>query len=160
MKRFLLVFLLAALATPTLALADSATEAPDAAELRSMLDTFLAGATVNDLDAHRRFWAEDLIYTSSTGQRFGKQDIVGRNAPDEDVAEDAEPELVYSADEVRIQQYGATAIVAFKLVGTPADGTGPLYFYNTGTFLKREGVWQVVAWQATRIPGETAETTE
>ena len=26
-------------------------------------------------------------------------------------------------------------------------------FYNTGTFVKRRGRWQAVAWQATRIPG-------
>jgi hypothetical protein len=25
-------------------------------------------------------------------------------------------------------------------------------FLNTGTFVKRKGVWQVVAWQATAIP--------
>ena len=51
--------------------------------------------------------------------------------------------------------YGDTAIVAFKLVGTPADtseDTDVLYYFNTGTFLKRDGVWRVVAWQATKIP--------
>lgn len=155
MKQICKVLLALVLVTPVSVYAGPGGDAPDGDELREMLDIFLAGATVNDLDAHRRFWAEDLIYTSSTGQRFGKQDIVGRNAPDEDAPEDAEPELVYSAEEVRIQQYGTTAIVAFKLVGTPADGAEPLYFYNTGTFLKRDGLWQVVAWQATRIPGET-----
>jgi hypothetical protein len=25
-------------------------------------------------------------------------------------------------------------------------------YFNTGTFLKREGEWRAVAWQATRIP--------
>ncbi len=25
-------------------------------------------------------------------------------------------------------------------------------YFNTGTFLKREGKWQAVAWQATIIP--------
>lgn len=154
MMKLATVLLTMGLTAPIALVADSGAQAPDGDELRKMLDTFLAGATVNDLDAHRRFWAEDLIYTSSTGQRFGKQDIVGRNAPDDEAADDAEPELVYSAQEVRIAQYGGTAIVAFKLVGTPADGSAPMYFYNTGTFLKRDGIWQVVAWQATRIPDE------
>jgi len=27
-----------------------------------------------------------------------------------------------------------------------------VYFRNTGTFLKRNGKWQAVAWQATRVP--------
>lgn len=127
-------------------------DAPDAEELTRMLNTFLAGASVNDLDAHRRFWADDLIYTSSTGERFGKADIVDRNAPEDAPATDEEPELVYSAEDIRIQQYGDTAIVAFRLVATPGDSSPTLSFFNTGTFLKRDGLWQVVAWQATRIP--------
>jgi hypothetical protein len=42
------------------------------------------------------------------------------------------------------------------LVGTTAvdKDLAPevLYYYNTGTFLRRDGEWRVVAWQATRIP--------
>ena len=47
---------------------------------------------------------------------------------------------------------GDAAVVAFKLVGVPANGTETLYYYNTGTFLKRNGTWKAVAWQATKIP--------
>jgi ketosteroid isomerase-like protein len=67
----------------------------------------------------------------------------------------AEPPTVYSAEDVRIQQYGDTAIVAFRLVGR-VGGTDPetLNFLNTGTFLKRNGEWRAVAWQATRVPIE------
>jgi hypothetical protein len=128
--------------------------APDADELTRMLNEFLAGASVNDLDAHRRFWADDLIYTSSAGLRLGKTDIVDRNTvPDDPEAAD-EPEVVYSAEDIRIQQYGVTAIVAFRLVARQAEPPQTLNYFNTGTFLKREGRWQVVAWQATRIPEE------
>jgi hypothetical protein len=40
------------------------------------------------------------------------------------------------------------------LVGTTqrAGKTEVAKFFNTGTFLKRNGKWQVVGWQATRIP--------
>ena len=44
----------------------------------------------------------------------------------DDAAETAEPAVAYSA---AVTQY-----------------------LNTGTFQKREGEWQVVAWQATRVP--------
>jgi hypothetical protein len=46
--------------------------------------------------------------------------------------------------------------VAFRLVGTTTkDGKTEVSRYlNTGTFLKRDGKWQVVAWQATKIPPE------
>jgi ketosteroid isomerase-like protein len=131
-------------------------DAPDAEELTQMLNDFLAGASVNDLEAHDRFWAEDLIYTSSSGQRFGKADIVDRNAPPDEEEADDEPEMVYSAEDIRIHQYGDTAIVAFRLVGEQVGAVGAMNFYNTGTFLRREGVWKVVAWQATRIPEEGA----
>lgn len=126
--------------------------APDAEELTRLLNEFLAGASVNDLDAHRRFWADDLIYTSSSGERFGKADIVERNAPQEDPAAGDEPEVSYTAEDIRIQQYGGTAIVAFRLVANQAEPPQMTKFFNTGTFLKRDGRWQVVAWQATRIP--------
>src|SRR5262245_4807134 len=50
--------------------------APDAEELTKLLRQFLEGASKNDLDAHNRFWADDLIYTSSSGRRLGKKDII------------------------------------------------------------------------------------
>ena len=62
---------------------------------------------------------------------------------------------VYTAEDIRIQQYGDAAVVAFKLVGntTKADGTKSVSNnLNTGTFIKRKGKWQVVAWQSTIVP--------
>ncbi len=127
----------------------------DVEELTIVLHEFLGAA--DEEGAHNRFWAEDLIYTSSDGSRFGKADILagfdGSEAEDEP-SEDGSS-IVYSGEEVDIRVYGDTAIVAFKLVGTPtdkSDNPDVLYYFNTGTFLKRDGVWQVVAWQATKIP--------
>ncbi|MFC1688334.1 nuclear transport factor 2 family protein [Pseudomonadota bacterium] len=126
--------------------------ASDEELLTSMLNEFLAGASVSDVAAHERFWADDLIYTSSSGLRFGKADILeGMKAEPE--AGDEEPEVVYSAEDIQIQLHGDSAVVAFRLLGTPAAGSGELMqFFNTGTFVKRNGQWQVVAWQATIIP--------
>ena len=121
-----------------------------------MLHEFLAGASVNDIDAHDRFWAEELIYTSSSGQRFGKSDIVDRNAPPPEPSD--EPQTVYTAEDIQINQYGDTAIVAFRLVGAQAEPAETLNYFNTGTFLKRDGTWKAVAWQATRIPDEVDES--
>lgn len=122
----------------------------DREALGTLLHDFLAHAT--EQAAHARFWAEDLVYTSSSGLRFGKADILAGFEQEDEAAE--EPPVAYSGDNVDIRLYGDTAIIAFRLVGTPADGTGTSYYYNTGTFLKREGEWRVVAWQATRIPAE------
>jgi hypothetical protein len=43
-------------------------------------------------------------------------------------------------------------VVTFRLVGTPDDGSAALQYFNTGTFLKRDGEWRALAWQATVIP--------
>ena len=127
----------------------------DVADLTAMLQDFLANA--DQRAAHERFWAEDLVYSSSSGLRFGKADIMQGFDSAEEEAGSEPPSIVYSGEEVDVRLYDDTAVVAFKLVGTPADGSEPLYYYNTGTFLKREGEWKVVAWQATRIPAEGAD---
>jgi len=143
-----------------LALNPQAQTAPDADELTKLLKEFLAGASRNDAATHERFWAEDLIYTGSSGRRIGKADIMrgARSAP---APKPGDPTTTYGAEDIRIQQYGDTAVVAFRLIGkTEKDGkTAVTDYLNTGTFLKRNGRWQVVSWQATRMPrlGEEAE---
>jgi ketosteroid isomerase-like protein len=127
--------------------------APDANELTKLLNEFLAGASRNDPSVHDRFWAEDVIYTGSAGRRRGKADIMRdvRSAP---APKPGDPTTVFSAADIRIQQYGNTAIVAFRLVGTTAKNTTTdvMNYLNSGTFVKRNGKWQVVNWQSTRMP--------
>lgn len=143
------------LAVIALLLASGSALAGDADEILGMLDEFLANAGVES--AHERFWADDLVYTSSRGTRTTKAEIM---ASFEGVEEgsDGEPGPVYSAEEVQLKWYGDTAVVAFKLVATPQDDSPVDYYFNTGTFLKRDGEWRVVAWQATKIPPAEAET--
>lgn len=131
----------------------SAALAPDATILRSLLDEFLAGASRNDVAVHERFWAEDLIYTGSSGRRVGKAQILAdlRAAPPP-AADEVLP--VFTAEDVRIQQYGDAALVAFQLVATSVSGDSTQVgrYLNSGMFLKRKGRWQVVGWQATKLP--------
>jgi len=127
--------------------------AADEAELARLLREFLTGASRNDAAAHERFWAEDLIYTGSSGKRIGKADILADvRAPQG--PHPAESATAYTAEDIRIQQYGDTAIVAFRLVGTNDSGgrTQVTRYLNTGTFLRRKGTWQAVSWQATKAP--------
>jgi len=142
--RTLLLTLAVVFASPVLA--------SDAEEITSLLQDFLANSDKEA--AHARFWADDLVYSSSAGLRFGKAEIMEGFASSEGEA-DPVPAMAYSGEDVDVRLYGDTAVVAFKLVGTPTDEASEadvLYYFNTGTFLKRDGVWQVVAWQATRIP--------
>ena len=154
MKRFFLYLLLILIT----AFSIYAQKAPDAPELTRLLSEFLEGAGRNDVAVHDRFWADDLIYTRSAGVRTNKPDLMKgvRSAP---AVKPGDPVTVYTAEDIKIQQYGNAAVVAFKLVGntTKADGTKSVSNHlNTGTFIKRSGKWQVVAWQATTVPNPTA----
>ncbi len=155
MMRRLLSLLLASMLIPG-AVAATPQPAPAAEELTRLLTEFLDGASRNDVAAHERFWADDLIYTRSAGLRVGKAEILesARTGPQ---AADELP-AVYTAEDIRIQQYGDTAVVAFRLVST--TGSGPQvntsYNLNTGTFVRRGGEWRAVAWQSTRVPQKEA----
>lgn len=150
LSAILFIALVAAFLVPN-GVAQSVPAAPAAAELTKLLNDFLVGASRNDPAMHDRFWAEDLIYTSALGERRGKPEIMTRvraaHPP-----QPTETKSNYSAEEIRIQQYANTAIVAFRLVNRiEKDGKTEIEnYFNTGTFLKREGKWQVVAWQATK----------
>src|SRR5215218_10004076 len=133
--------------------------APDAAELTKLLNDFLAGASRNDPAIHDRFWADDLIYTRSAGRRVNKAEVMHdvRTTP---APKPADPKTVYTAEDIRIQQYGDTAVVAFRLVATTDTGgtKAVANLLNSGTFVKRAGKWQVVNWQSTRMPRTEAES--
>jgi ketosteroid isomerase-like protein len=134
------------------------TPAPDAADLSKLLNDFLAGASRNDVQMHDRFWADDLIYTRSAGRRVTKAEVM-RDVQSAPAPKPSDPKTFYTAEDIRIQQYGTTAIVAFRLVVTTQreGSTQILNLLNSGTFLKREGKWQVVNWQSTRMP-QSAES--
>ena len=147
MKRYCKACLLviALMAAPLLA------AEPDEEILTAMLHDFLANSST--VAAHEKFWADDLVYSSSAGLRFGKADILAGFEGEE--PSDEPPAVVYSGEDVDVRVYDDMAVVAFKLVGTPADGSQTLFYYNTGTFVKRDGEWRAVAWQATKIPPAT-----
>jgi hypothetical protein len=149
----------AAIVTLLLAFGVSAQTAPDAAALTKLLNEFLAGASRNDPAVHDRFWADDVIYTGSAGRRRGKAEIMHdvRSAP---APKPGDPTTVYTAEDVLIQQYGDTAIVAFRLVATTVKGatTDVMNYLNSGTFVKRNSKWQVVNWQSTKMPTADSET--
>jgi hypothetical protein len=116
--------------------------------LINLLHWFLEGASINDYQTHELFWADELIYTGSSGSRTTKQDILEGIKNSEPVSES---DVKYHAEDIQIQLHGSVSVVAFKLVATFTNGDRS-EFYNTGTFIKNDDRWQAIAWQATRIP--------
>ncbi len=122
--------------------------ADDVTDITSLLNDFLANTGA--AEAHDRFWADELVYTSSSGIRSGKPERMAAFAAGTQPA--SLSDTLYRGEEVRVQLYGTTAVLTFRLVAEPLDGGAIRHFYNTGTFLKRNGEWRAVAWQATVIP--------
>lgn len=116
--------------------------------LTDLLHKFMIGASNNDKETHQNFWAEDLIYTSSLGKRFGKSQIM--SSFDEPQKTSIESKTIYTAEDIQINVYKNMAVVAFKMKGQ--TGEKVQYYLNSGTFVKRKKRWQVVNWQATMIP--------
>jgi ketosteroid isomerase-like protein len=119
-------------------------------ELTRRVHDFLANVPKGDRKTFDDFFADDVIYTRSAGVTVDKAEIL-KNI---DVRAANEPQVTYEADDFTVHAYGDTAVVNFRLVmhNVTNGKAETAYFRNTGTFLKRGDRWQVVAWQATRVP--------
>ena len=141
-KTCMLIFLL------LLSFGALAEEPHDSVEIRELLDAFLEGASTNDAQMHDRFWAESLVYTSSSGLRFGKSEIMGGLV---EAAANEEAGPVYTAEDVNIRLLDKIAIVTFRLMAKGIGGEVEGQFYNTGVLQRLDEEWQAITWQATRI---------
>ena len=120
-------------------------------QVTKMLRDFLAAVPRGDRQVFDNFFADDVIYTRSAGVTVGKAEIM-KNI---DVRAANEPSATYEAEDITVHPYGGNlAIVNFRLVmhTTKDRKQETAHLRNTGTFLKRNGKWQVVAWQSTRVP--------
>jgi len=122
-------------------------------EIATMLTTFLTPAVNNSAAGHERFWADDLVYTSSAGKVTSKADIMKAIAqePKFEAGKEAKPGPIFTAEDVLVRPYSNMAALTFRLVEHDPDGKIST-FRNSGTFLLRNGKWQAITWQATRVP--------
>lgn len=119
-------------------------------QITQMVRDFLAAVPKNDPKVFEAFFADDVIYTRSAGVTVTKADIL-KNI---DVRATNTPQATFEADDFTVHPYGTAAVANFRLImHNVSDGKQEtVYYRNTGTFLKRNGKWQVVAWQATKVP--------
>jgi ketosteroid isomerase-like protein len=123
--------------------------APARQELITLIQTFLNDVPKNERATFDRFFADDVIYTRGTGQVITKKDILA------DTGNSTAPRAnaTYEAQDLQVHQYGDLAVVNFRLIMHATENDKPVTrsFRNTGTFMKRNGPWQAIAWQATPI---------
>ena len=119
-------------------------------QVTKLLQDFLAAVPRSDKNVFDNFFADDVIYTRATGLTVAKADIL-RNI---DVRATNDPQMTFEADDFTVHPYGEMAVVNFRLIAHNVENGKPTtaYYRNTGTFLKRNGKWQAVAWQATKVP--------
>ena len=118
-------------------------------ELTTLLHNFLDGAAKGDKAAFERFFDEDVIYTRAVGAVIDRASILKSLQP----PKPGEPTDHYDAEDILVHQKGDVAVMNFRLVVEGDDHGKPekSYYRNTGTFLRENGQWKVIAWQATPI---------
>lgn len=156
-RRGLRMFAVAAL-LPMMALAQNNAQANKPAgpqdattqQVTQLVRDFLANVPKNDPKVFQEFFADDVIYTRATGLTVTKAEIL-KNI---NVRATNDPQMTFEGDDFTVHHYGEMAVVNFRLIAHNTENGKPttVYYRNTGTFLKRNGKWQAIAWQATRVP--------
>ena len=92
------------------------------AEITALLTDFLSPQQNPTRAAHERFWADDLVYTSSAGKVTNKAEILKSFDEPAKEATAKEPEPVYSAEEVLVRSYGTMGEMAALVHQAHASG--------------------------------------
>ncbi|MBU3022533.1 nuclear transport factor 2 family protein [Aestuariibacter sp. A3R04] len=120
-------------------------------QLSEQLHTFLEGAGVNDPAIHDAFWADELVYTSSNGTRFGKHQLM-KSVNETGKLSPQEVDTRYHANNIDIRLLQQVAVLNFTLVAVSPENQVISKYLNSGVFIWRDNRWQAVNWQATTMP--------
>jgi hypothetical protein len=119
-------------------------------EIISFEKARLAAFAQADKNTFDRMMATDATVTHSSGGVSSKADLMGVMRPS--TPENPLPAL--TIEEPRARLYGDAAVLIGKLVETASDGRRELVLRFTNTYARKEGRWQMVAGQLTKLPGE------
>jgi hypothetical protein len=100
----------------------------------------------SDPARHENFWADEVVYTSSAAVVRTKPEIMKKVHEEAGTAPST-----YTAEDILIRPYNGFAALTFRLVAHNPDNTTD-YYRNSGTLIFRDGRWQVITWQATKVP--------
>lgn len=111
----------------------------------------LAKATVQlDISAYERIWAEDIIATNVSGATFTKADDLEQLKSGKLKIE------TFEVDEIRVNVYGNTVVVTSRQTVKGQYGKTKIDQLNrvTDVFIKRNGMWQLIAEHTSSIPNK------
>lgn len=129
--------------------AQPAAPAATVAKIRSLEESRFAAMLSRDVAALRRILADDLTYTHSSGQLENKAQFL------ESIASGSFQYLaILPEGALDVRVYGDSAVVTgkgtFRVKAGGEERSLKLRF--TDVYVSRDGVWQMVAWQSTRLP--------
>jgi ketosteroid isomerase-like protein len=104
--------------------------------------------TAGDLAALERVFADDAIYTHSTGVTETKAEFLGQ------IRSGARKYDALTLHDLRARPVGSAIVVTGQMHGSvEADGkTIPLALVYTAVYAERGGRWQLAAYESTRMP--------
>lgn len=122
---------------------DSAAEAVKTAELARF-----KAMTTNDLPALERALGDDLVYTHSNAAVDTKASYVGS------IRSGALKYVSIEPAEMTVRVYGTTAVItAVAKISSVSNGqTMSNQLRYTDIWVLRDGRWQMIGWQSTRVP--------
>jgi hypothetical protein len=117
-------------------------------EIIKMEDRRIKAMTQTDSAALDQILADDLTYTHSSGMLETKAQFIESLKSGRVKYESVE------CDEVKVRDYGTTAVVTgFANFKVQSGGRGTSFRVRfTDVYVNRGDLWQMVAWQSTRLP--------
>lgn len=124
---------------------------PIAEKIKALDLERLAAAARNDVEAYEKFLADDLTYIHSSGKLDGKKELL------ESIKSGKTKYSKFETKDVSVRAYGTAAIVNGEAHVEVQVGeekrTNHILF--TDVWVKRAGKWQMVSWNATKLPPAT-----
>ena len=108
--------------------------------IKSLEKRRFTAQTNKDEKTLNEIYADDVIYTHSSGLREGKTDYIKNTVSGKWNYQDL------TLEELNVQPFGTTAI------GTGRVKIGANTLIYTVVYLKRKGKWQLVNWTSTKMP--------
>lgn len=105
-----------------------------------------------DVGTLERLLADELTYTHTTGTTDTKTELLAS------LSSGTLKYLSIEPEDMRARPYGEVGVVTGRAAMKVRAGGQELAFRIafTDVYVRRDGRWQVVAWQSTRLPGESA----
>ena len=113
-------------------------------EIIALEDRRIEAMTKGDVQALEEILADDLIYTHTTAKIDTKSSFI------EAISSGCSNYRSVEREDVKVRQFGDSAVVTGQAKLHVGDNKFEAEFIDV--YAKRNGAWQMVAWQSTRLP--------